>query len=168
MKRIWRYVHFGNYAVFISVWIHGWFLGSDLQYSALKYVWIVYAVTAGVAVLLKLYDRFWPAEPLHQTGAWVKAATTAQVVSGKAFLVTVGTQSIALFNFNGKYYAIDNVCSHANGPLCQGSITENVVTCPWHSSQFDITTGAVLEGPARRPQRSYPVKVEGNSLLVQL
>ncbi len=168
MKKIWRYVHFGNYAVFVSVWIHGWFLGSDVQYSALKYVWIVYAVTAGVAVLLKLYDRFRPAKPVHQTGAWVKAATTAQVVPGKAFLATVGTQQIAWFNFNGKYYAIDNVCSHANGPLCQGSINGAVVTCPWHSSQFDITTGAVLEGPARRPQRSYPVKVEGNSLLAQL
>lgn len=168
MKKIWRYVHFGNYAVFASVWIHGWFLGSDVRFSSLKYLWIVSAITAVGAVGLRLFDRFRPAKKVQQTGDWVSVATPAQVVPGKAFLATVGAQQIALFNFSGKYYAIDNVCSHANGPLCQGSVNGNVVTCPWHSSQFDITTGAVLEGPARRSQRSYSVKAEGNNLFVQL
>lgn len=168
MKKWWRKIHLANYAVFVSVWVHGWFLGSDVQFSSLKYLWLMYAVTVAAAVGLRLYDRFRPVRAVVGTGQWVKAARVSEVVAGKAHLVTAGTTQIALFNFNDKYYAIDNICTHAGGPLCQGPIAGNVVTCPWHSSRFDITTGAVLDGPARRPQRSYPVKVEQDSILVQL
>lgn len=168
MKKIWRYVHFANYAVFASVWIHSWFLGSDVRFSNLKYLWIGYAVTAVFTTGLRLYDRFRPGEKVTASGAWVKAATTAQVQPGKAYLAIIGTKQLAMFNFNGKYYAIDNLCTHAGGPLCQGALSGSTVECPWHSSTFDITTGAVIDGPARRPQRSYPTKVEGDKVLVQL
>lgn len=171
MKRIWRYIHWLNYAIFASAWVHGWFLGSDVQATNLKYIWYVSGTTAVVALIYRIYVAIRPPQPAATTpatGEWVDAAAVAEVQPGKAHLATVGGSQIALFNFNGKYYALDNVCSHANGPLCEGTVTGNKVECPWHSSQFDITTGAVTAGPARRAQRTFPVKIEKDRIFVQL
>jgi len=53
-------------------------------------------------------------------------------------------REIALFNVDGRFHAIDNVCCHAGGPLGEGMLRGAVVTCPWHSWQFDVTTGRSL------------------------
>ncbi len=74
--------------------------------------------------------------------------------------VTLGTQQVLLANVGGKYYAIGNVCTHADGPLDRGKLVGNEVECPWHGSHFDLTTGQVKRGPAGRPEPVYEVKIE--------
>lgn len=174
-KRKWHYIHYLNYIVFISVWVHSWFLGSDVRFSNLWYLWISFAVTVVIATLYRIISEILMAKKrvaasaiAAPTGEYVLACSAADVVMGKAHMVTVKGIQIALFNFNGKYYAMENLCSHAGGPLCNGPLNDKVVECPWHGSQFDITTGAVITGPARRAQRTFPVKLEGEQLLVQL
>jgi 3-phenylpropionate/trans-cinnamate dioxygenase ferredoxin subunit len=67
----------------------------------------------------------------------------------------------------GKLYAFDDTCTHTGCSLAKGNLDGTTVTCACHGSQFDVTSGAVIRGPARRPVRSRSVKVEGENLLAE-
>ena len=98
----------------------------------------------------------------------VKIAETKEVVPGSGKVVAAEGHSIALFNVAGTFYAIHNTCTHMGGPLGNGELAVEVVTCPWHGAQFNVKTGEVLAPPARKGVRSFPVKVQGNDVLVEL
>ncbi len=66
-----------------------------------------------------------------------------------------------MFNVAGAYHAVQNECTHAGGPLCEGSLNGVVVTCPIHRAQFNVTDGAVVKGPAKKPLQTFTVKVDG-------
>lgn len=98
----------------------------------------------------------------------VKVASASELPRGSSKLVEANGQAVALFNVDGEYFAIDDACPHAGGPLNEGDLDGNVVTCPWHGAQFDVTTGKVLCAPARSDVASYPVTVVGDDVLVEL
>lgn len=100
--------------------------------------------------------------------AVVKVAKVDEVPSGTGKVVQAGDKVLALFNLNGTFYAIDNTCTHVGGPLGEGTVEGNRVTCPWHGSIFNITTGEVLGPPARRPVTAYPTRIEGKDVVVEL
>jgi nitrite reductase (NADH) small subunit len=97
-----------------------------------------------------------------------KVAQASQVAVGTGKVVTAAGKRIALFNIGGRFYAIDNACTHVGGPLGEGRVEGTVVTCPWHGSEFDVTSGAVVKGPARRPVATYPTRVEGDDVFVDV
>src|SRR5215210_3064008 len=74
-----------------------------------------------------------------------------------------GTQ-IAVANVAGKFYAFGDTCTHRQCSLAEGDLEETTVICPCHGSEFDVTSGEVLRGPAREPVGAYEVRVEGDSL----
>lgn len=84
----------------------------------------------------------------------------------KAFEVEGITIAVALVE--GKFYAIDDTCTHMGCSLAKGELVENIIICACHASEFDITTGVVTEGPAEDPVESYPVRVMGDDLQVEL
>ena len=96
---------------------------------------------------------------------FVKVATKAEVEPGLGKKVEVNGKEIALFNVGGNFCAIDDTCPHRGGPLSEGSMEDNVVTCPWHGWQYDVKTGACLTNPGVS-QNKYEVKVEGNDILI--
>jgi nitrite reductase/ring-hydroxylating ferredoxin subunit len=75
---------------------------------------------------------------------------------------------ITLANVGGSFYAIDDTCTHQTCSLGDGKLEGAVVRCACHGSRFDVTTGAVVEGPAERPVRSYPTSVVGEDIQVDL
>lgn len=77
-----------------------------------------------------------------------------------------GGVRIALCNVNGRFYAIDDVCTHDGGPLDQGELQGELVECPRHGAKFDVTTGRAVVLPAVRPVRTYPVRVDGDDVMV--
>ncbi len=77
-----------------------------------------------------------------------------------------GTQ-ICLANVDGQLHALDNLCPHRQGPLGQGWIEGKTVVCPWHAWAFDLITGIARE-PERAEVRVFPVRTEGDDLLVDL
>jgi nitrite reductase/ring-hydroxylating ferredoxin subunit len=85
----------------------------------------------------------------------------AGLTPGQATLVHVGKEPVAVFNVGGQYYATQDTCTHAGGPLSEGELDEKMVTCPWHGSCFDVTDGSVLCGPARKPLKTFRVSLEG-------
>jgi nitrite reductase/ring-hydroxylating ferredoxin subunit len=98
----------------------------------------------------------------------VKVAETQDLLPGTGKVVQSGNHEIALFNVDGEFFAIDNICSHSGGPLCEGELSADIVECPWHGAQFNVKTGAALCPPAPGDVRSFPVKVEGNDVLIEL
>ena len=112
-------------------------------------------------------------------------AREGELAEGKSCLVKIGEREVGLFNVRGSYYALPNICIHQAGPLCKGRISGTltataesnwkfqwvnegeIVTCPWHALEFNITTGQCLAFPKRRV-RSYPVKVENGQIIITL
>jgi nitrite reductase/ring-hydroxylating ferredoxin subunit len=77
-----------------------------------------------------------------------------------------GTQ-IAVANVAGTFYAFGDTCTHMQCSLAEGDLEETTVICPCHGSEFDVTSGEVLRGPAREPVGAYEVRVEGDSLEIK-
>jgi len=98
----------------------------------------------------------------------IKVAETKDVAPGSAKVVEAEGRSIALFNVAGTFHAIDNTCSHEGGPLGEGELFGEVVTCPWHNAEFNVTTGEALSPPAYESVRRFPVKIQGNDILVEV
>ena len=99
---------------------------------------------------------------------FIKVAKKEEIPIGQARLVEVNGNEIAIFNVAGSFYAIDNTCTHVGGPLCEGLIVGNEVTCPWHRAVFDVTSGQVLGPPAASNVNSYNVRVEGSDIEVEV
>ncbi len=98
--------------------------------------------------------------------AMSRVGTTADVPPGSVRVFEVNGHSIALANLDGVFYAVDNLCTHDNGPLGEGRLWDGTIECPRHGARFDIQTGAVKALPAVRPVRTYPVQVDGNEVSV--
>jgi nitrite reductase/ring-hydroxylating ferredoxin subunit len=81
--------------------------------------------------------------------------------------VTVGGEDVVIGNVGGKLFAIANKCTHRGGPLNEGELEGNSVTCPWHGGQFDITTGKVLGPPPMKDEASFDVRIEGSDVLLK-
>ena len=71
---------------------------------------------------------------------------------------------MAVANVNGEYYAFGAECPHAGGPLDEGDVEGNIVVCPWHGAEFDMTTGEALTMPAQDSIATYQVRVDGEEI----
>ena len=97
----------------------------------------------------------------------VRIGSSGDVVAGQMRVFDVAGTKVSVANANGHLHAFDDTCTHTGCSLAKGKLEGTTVTCPCHGSQFDVTSGAVLRGPARRPVRSRAVQVEGEHLLVE-
>jgi 3-phenylpropionate/trans-cinnamate dioxygenase ferredoxin subunit len=97
-----------------------------------------------------------------------KVATTADVEPGSVRVFQVNGRSIALANLDGTFYAVDNLCTHDNGPLGEGTLWNGTIECPRHGARFDVQTGAVKALPAVKPVRTYPVRLDGDEVSVDV
>lgn len=112
-------------------------------------------------------------------------ARVADVPEGTHIVVTVGSREIGIFNVRGNFYALPNNCFHQNGPVCLGTVTGavmagpetgwkkvisqdgEIVVCPWHALEFNVTTGQCI-AYANKRLPTFPVQVVGDELQVSL
>lgn len=97
----------------------------------------------------------------------IKVAETGDMKDGEAKVVNANDRTIALYKVNGRFFATDNTCPHQGGPLGDGSLEDNVVTCPWHGWKFNVETGVSPVVPTAKI-KTFNVKVEGNNVLVEV
>jgi nitrite reductase/ring-hydroxylating ferredoxin subunit len=99
--------------------------------------------------------------------AWIKIGASDELLPGSLMEVIQNGQPYAVCNVEGEFRAISGTCPHHGGPLGQGAMEGSLVTCPWHSWQFESSSGECMLDPTLR-LRTYPVRVEENNLLVDL
>jgi len=83
----------------------------------------------------------------------------AEVKPGSTRLLQVDGQDVTVYNVRGSFFATQDACSHAGGPLSEGDLEGFTVTCPWHGSRFDVHDGRVLRGPAQQALKTYKVTI---------
>jgi len=99
---------------------------------------------------------------------FVSIAKIAETPPGTISVHDVGGLSIALCNVNGRFYAIDDVCTHDGASLDQGELQGALVECPRHGAKFDVTDGRAVVLPAVRPVKTYAVQVDGDDVKVSI
>lgn len=102
------------------------------------------------------------------SGSYVKAARADEVPEGGRLVVEVDERLIVLFRIGGTFYAIDDVCTHDDGPLSEGELHDFAVACPRHGAKFDVRNGRALTMPATRATGAYACKVEGGDVLIAI
>lgn len=96
---------------------------------------------------------------------FITVAKIADVPPGTAKTVTVGGREVALFNVDGRFYALDNTCPHQGGPLAEGYIDGTTVTCPWHAWCFKLADGKMTLGDYASVD-AFDVRIDGDAVAV--
>lgn len=95
-------------------------------------------------------------------------ARVGEIGPGEVKRVEIGTEEIGIYNLDGEYYALSDVCSHAYAQLSEGEVypEEGTVECPLHGAEFDIRTGKQLSFPAVSPVATYELRINGEDIEV--
>ena len=101
-------------------------------------------------------------------GNWVKACNKNEVESGELFSFDHNEKKILLANLNGKLYATDRTCTHAEADLSTGFLSDEGVRCPLHLSVFNLESGVPKNPPAEKPLQTYNIKVDSNEIYVEV
>jgi len=102
------------------------------------------------------------------TSSWVDALSADDLPHDDVKGVAVAGRDIAVYTVDGEVYATDNLCTHGNARLCDGFLEGHEIECPLHQGKFDVRNGLPTCDPVTTPLRSYPVKVEGGRVYLQL
>ncbi|HAM41341.1 MAG TPA: non-heme iron oxygenase ferredoxin subunit [Candidatus Omnitrophica bacterium] len=96
-----------------------------------------------------------------------RVAKVSEIPAGTGKVIEAGGRTLAVFNVDGTFYAIDNTCKHRGGPLGEGSLSGTTVTCPWHGWEYDVANGTCAFDPSVSVQ-AFPITVEGDEILVSV
>lgn len=99
---------------------------------------------------------------------WTKAATRSQLNPGELVAVHISGRKIAVYNLGGEFYATDNVCTHAFALMSDGFLEGDTIECPLHGGRFNVKTGKGLGPPITCDLKTYPVRVTGDDVEVDL
>jgi 3-phenylpropionate/trans-cinnamate dioxygenase ferredoxin subunit len=97
---------------------------------------------------------------------YVTVASVDELADGDRLIFEINNLSIALFNLDGQYYAIADLCSHDDGPVAEGELEGLEIVCPRHGARFNLETGEALSLPAVVDIPTYPVRVMGDEIQV--
>jgi 3-phenylpropionate/trans-cinnamate dioxygenase ferredoxin subunit len=100
---------------------------------------------------------------------FVKAVDVDEIPEGGAAVVEVDGREVAIVHTGGRFFALQNDCTHAGHPIGEGDvISEGVIECPGHGANFNVETGEVISGPADEPLETYDVQVVDGAVQVAL
>ena len=99
---------------------------------------------------------------------WVKAASRGDLGTGDVLGVVIAGLDIALYELDGQVFATDNICNHAYAKLSDGWLDRREIECPLHAGRFEVKTGKGLGPPIPCDIKTYPVRIVGDDIQVQL
>lgn len=100
--------------------------------------------------------------------AWMRAAALAELKERRVMDAVIGGEEIALYFVDDAAYATDNICTHAYARLSDGYLDGDCIECPVHQALFDVKTGAAVTPPASSALKTYPCRIEGDDVLVNI
>lgn len=102
------------------------------------------------------------------TAQWHRIASVDEIEEDDVIGVEVEGRTIAIYNVGGQFFASEGICTHEYACLADGLVIGGVIECPLHQGRFDIRTGKAKSAPASTDLRTYPVKVEGSAIHIQM
>ena len=99
---------------------------------------------------------------------WIEATGEDGVPEDDVIAVQVAGRDVALYKVDGSIFATDNICTHGHARLCDGFLEGHEIECPLHQGKFDVRDGKPMCEPVTEALRSYPVKVEGQRVFLQI
>jgi 3-phenylpropionate/trans-cinnamate dioxygenase ferredoxin subunit len=99
---------------------------------------------------------------------FVPVCRVSDVPEGGRAVFEIADRFVAVFHVGGRFYALDDCCTHDGGPLGEGRLEGYIVQCPRHGAKFDIRDGRVLSMPAVADTRSFPVRIEAEEVFIRL
>ena len=99
---------------------------------------------------------------------FIRVASVDEIPEGRAIVVDIDYDSLALARVDGEVYCIDNICTHDGGPLGEGELDGTTLECPRHGARFDVCTGRAMTFPAVVPVNTYDVRIDGTDVLVDV
>jgi naphthalene 1,2-dioxygenase ferredoxin component len=99
---------------------------------------------------------------------WVDALSADDLPTDDVIGLAVAGHDIALYAVGGEVYATDNLCTHGHARLCDGFLDGHEIECPLHQGKFDVRDGTPTCAPVTEALRSYPVRIEGGRVFVQI
>ena len=99
---------------------------------------------------------------------WIKIAKTTDIPDEQIRTFPAGDRNLAVAHIGSEFFVIDDICTHAQCSLGEGTLVDREVECPCHGSRFDVSTGAVRFLPATVPIKTYKSKVEGEDISVEI
>ncbi len=99
---------------------------------------------------------------------WIDVTAADDVPEDDVIGIDIAGKSLALYQVEGEIYATDNLCTHGNARLCDGFLEGHEIECPLHQGKFDIRNGKAMCAPLTEDIRTYPVKIEGSRVFVDL
>lgn len=100
--------------------------------------------------------------------SWHVVAKANEVIEGEVLGVSIADRMIALYRIEGEFFATSNICTHSFALLSDGYLDGDCIECPIHQALFHVPTGEVRAEPATEPLKTFPVKVEGEMLMIEL
>ncbi|MDH4083814.1 MAG: Rieske 2Fe-2S domain-containing protein [Nitrospira sp.] len=98
---------------------------------------------------------------------FVRVAALAEINPGHGIVAEANGKTLAVFNVDGTIHAINNTCCHRDGPLGEGELDGDIVTCPWHGWRYNVTNGACMNNPSAKVE-AYQVRIDGDDIKVLL
>jgi nitrite reductase/ring-hydroxylating ferredoxin subunit len=99
---------------------------------------------------------------------WHAALRVEEVPEGEVRKVVIESTPIAIYRIGGSFFATHNVCTHDHIGLCEGYLENDTIECPAHQAIFHVPTGRVLQGPAKTDLPVFPVRVDNDTIYVEL
>jgi 3-phenylpropionate/trans-cinnamate dioxygenase ferredoxin component len=127
-------------------------------------VWDGFAISGPAAIVA-------PPQAGISTGgqmAWTRAAGLAELKERRVMDASIGGEEIALYWVDDAAWATHNMCTHAYARLSDGYLDGDCIECPIHQALFEVKTGAAVTAPASTPVKTYPCRVEGDDVLVDI
>lgn len=164
--KVWKALHMLVYVAYAMLILHVILGVIQLEKSTV----LVSLLGIGMVTIIgfHLYSAFLEKgreERPNQEDDFVVVCDVSEIEENRAKVILVGEENIAIFKYEGKLSAINNVCKHQNGPLGEGKIIDGCITCPWHGYQYLAENGQ-SPPPFTEKVSTYDVKVEGTKVLV--
>ena len=96
---------------------------------------------------------------------WVEVCKVGEIAPDRAKMITVNTERVAIFKYNGKLSAVHNFCKHQGGPLGEGKIVDGCITCPWHGYQY-LPHNGQSPPPFTETIATYALRLEGDTVFI--
>ncbi|MGF6904924.1 non-heme iron oxygenase ferredoxin subunit [Paraburkholderia sp. GAS348] len=99
---------------------------------------------------------------------WTKVIELAAIPADDVTAVIAGGREVAIYSVDGAVYATDNVCTHGHARLCDGFLDGHEIECPLHQGRFDVRSGKAMCEPLTVDIQTYPIKIEGGSVYIEI